>query len=214
MANGHRSSIPLPLVVWPSSRPNSLDGWPSGLRRTIGNRVGTRPRGFESHPVRSSSQPGRWVFRDGIACPFEPTRRSEGTTARGFESSDVRWTRSTTRSTRETSEDGRRTRAERVGPTAAQSQCRITRVRGVAQSGRALRSGRRGPRFEPRRPIGISADAGPLGVRRDERGRPRAARSSIRALTGDLLYGVWLSPVERCVRVAEVPGSNPGTPIR
>ena len=25
--------------------------------------------------------------------------------------------------------------------------------------------------------------------------------------------GVWLSPVERCVRVAEVPGSNPGTPI-
>ena len=28
------------------------DGWPSGLRRTIGNRVGSRPRGFESHPVR------------------------------------------------------------------------------------------------------------------------------------------------------------------
>lgn len=24
---------------------------------------------------------------------------------------------------------------------------------------------------------------------------------------------MWLSPVERCVRVAEVPGSNPGTPI-
>ena len=26
--------------------------------------------------------------------------------------------------------------------------------------------------------------------------------------------GAWLSPVERCVRVAEVPGSNPGAPIR
>ena len=24
---------------------------------------------------------------------------------------------------------------------------------------------------------------------------------------------MWLSPVERCVRVAEVPGSNPGTPM-
>ena len=28
------------------------------------------------------------------------------------------------------------------------------------------------------------------------------------------LFGVWLSPVERCVRDAEVPGSNPGTPIK
>ena len=27
------------------------------------------------------------------------------------------------------------------------------------------------------------------------------------------LLGAWLSPVERCVRVAEVPGSNPGAPI-
>ena len=26
-------------------------------------------------------------------------------------------------------------------------------------------------------------------------------------------FGAWLSPVERCVRVAEVPGSNPGAPI-
>lgn len=25
--------------------------------------------------------------------------------------------------------------------------------------------------------------------------------------------GAWLSPVERCVRVAEVPGSNPGAPM-
>ena len=64
----------------------AVDGWPSGLRRTIGNRVGSRPRGFESHPVR-------------------------------------------------------------VGMT----------------------------RF---------------------------------------VFGAWLSPVERCVRVAEVPGSNPGAPIR
>ena len=27
------------------------------------------------------------------------------------------------------------------------------------------------------------------------------------------IHGAWLSPVERCVRVAEVPGSNPGAPI-
>ena len=27
------------------------------------------------------------------------------------------------------------------------------------------------------------------------------------------LFGAWLSPVERCVRDAEVPGSNPGAPI-
>ena len=27
------------------------------------------------------------------------------------------------------------------------------------------------------------------------------------------VFGAWLSPVERCVRVAEVPGSNPGAPI-
>ena len=31
--------------------------------------------------------------------------------------------------------------------------------------------------------------------------------------TAEVGLGVWLSPVERCVRVAEVPGSNPGTPI-
>lgn len=29
----------------------------------------------------------------------------------------------------------------------------------------------------------------------------------------DRWYGAWLSPVERCVRVAEVPGSNPGAPM-
>ena len=27
------------------------------------------------------------------------------------------------------------------------------------------------------------------------------------------LFGAWLSQVERCVRDAEVPGSNPGAPI-
>ena len=45
-----------------------------------------------------------------------------------------------------------------------------------------------------------------LAARR--RARPPAKR-------GDLLstLGAWLSPVERCVRDAEVPGSNPGAPI-
>lgn len=32
--------------------------------------------------------------------------------------------------------------------------------------------------------------------------------------TAEVGLGVWLSPVERSVRVGEVPGSNPGTPIR
>ena len=27
-------------------------------------------------------------------------------------------------------------------------------------------------------------------------------------------FGAWLSSVERCVRDAEVPGSNPGAPTR
>ena len=71
-----------------TARGGRLDGWPSGLRRTIGNRVGASPRGFESHPVRE------WI-RSGS---MEPG------------------------------------------------------LRGVAQSGRALRSGRRGPRFESGRP--------------------------------------------------------------
>ena len=79
-------SVPSRRAMTPS---RDLDGWPSGLRRTTGNRVGASPRGFESHPVRF-------------------TRR----------------------------------RPIMLGwPT-----------RGVAQSGRALRSGRRGPRFESGRP--------------------------------------------------------------
>ena len=36
---------------------------------------------------------------------------------------------------------------------------------------------------------------------------------SLRLRSGIPTYGAWLSPVERCVRVAEVPGSNPGAPI-
>ena len=35
------------------------------------------------------------------------------------------------------------------------------------------------------------------------------------AVSGHLMieFGAWLSPVERCVRDAEIPGSNPGAPI-
>ena len=36
---------------------------------------------------------------------------------------------------------------------------------------------------------------------------------SLRLRSGNPNNGAWLSPVERCVRVAEVPGSNPGAPI-
>ena len=44
--------------------------------------------------------------------------------------------------------------------------------------------------------------------------RPRRGRSALRRAGGHSSNnGAWLSPVERCVRVAEVPGSNPGAPI-
>jgi len=89
------------------------DGWPSGLRRTIGNRVGLRPRGFESHPVR-------WLSR---SC-----RRPESVSTAG------------------------------LVPVGQGSRLEVGSVWVVG-------------------------------------------------------YGAWLSPVERCVRVAEVPGSNPGAPM-
>ncbi len=95
------------------------DGWPSGLRRTIGNRVGSRPRGFESHPVR-------------------------------FGSSELYGTHDILRSSGQATWVG-------VGLW----------VRGVAQSGRALRSGRRGPRFESGRPDGWCWS----GLRRRRRAR-------------------------------------------
>ena len=75
-------------------RPLYLDGWPSGLRRTIGNRVGSRPRGFESHPVRCFERYAQWAewmveleVRNHAAF-----RRKE---QRGFDPSDEWKTRST-----------------------------------------------------------------------------------------------------------------------
>ena len=50
------------------------DGWPSGLRRTTGNRVGICPRGFESHPVRERER------TDGVG--FERCRAGGGRAAR------------------------------------------------------------------------------------------------------------------------------------
>ena len=41
-------------------------------------------------------------------------------------------------------------------------------------------------------------------------GSNQVTRSS--GVFGRLQFGAWLSPVERCVRDAEVPGSNPGAP--
>ena len=48
---------------------------------------------------------------------------------------------------------------------------RTEEFRGVAQSGRALRSGRRGPRFESGRPDTFSAYAAMRGVRPEENRR-------------------------------------------
>ena len=115
---------------WPTA---DLDGWPSGLRRTIGNRVGESLRGFESHPVRQSS-----------VDVFEPTHAAKQRV-------------------------GRAERAERV----------------VAK-----------------RPEGCRA-----------RPRARSAVNPTPSVVHPIGSGAWLSPVERCVRVAEVPGSNPGAPI-
>ena len=44
------------VLVVRQNFPYTLDGWPSGLRRTPGERVDSQgSRGFESHPVRCSS---------------------------------------------------------------------------------------------------------------------------------------------------------------
>ena len=53
-----------------------------------------------------------------------------------------------------------------------------------------------------------------MGVRADaaER-RRRACECEAHPTPSVSEFGAWLSPVERCVRVAEVPGSNPGAPI-
>ena len=53
---------------------------------------------------------------------------------------------------------------------------------------------------------------GPSEARPAERSEAHPTPSV--CLTGSCRYsGAWLSPVERCVRDAEVPGSNPGAPI-
>ena len=46
----------------------------------------------------------------------------------------------------------------------------------------------------------------------DERGRSPQLHPTV-TQHDKTEFGAWLSPVERCVRVAEVPGSNPGAPI-
>jgi hypothetical protein len=53
-------------------------------------------------------------------------------------------------------------------------------------------------------PSAVEVPGGLSGVARID-ARPEAPRR--------LSLGAWLSPVERCVRDAEVPGSNPGAPI-
>ena len=141
------------------------DGWPSGLRRTIGNRVGSRPRGFESHPVRCRQSPPRtgWASNPGWRLRAEPLASPSGRLAPdlGCESHPVRWT------------DGLHSR-----PTIVYHL--------VRWRGRTLLGGR---------------------------GRERPPIVCIAVVWTATDFGAWLSPVERCVRVAEVPGSNPGAPI-
>ena len=137
---GEAASIPLAsrnMVLWPSAAPRAVDGWPSGLRRTIGNRVGSRPRGFESHPVREgkgSSVRTHVIFLRKITAWVRAERQK-------WES------------------------AKRPG-----GHFRETTLRSSVH---------------PTPPLILTREGS----------------------------GAWLSPVERCVRVAEVPGSNPGAPI-
>ena len=100
---------------------------------------GQCPRGFESHPVRflKSSQ-----VRTHES--FEEARRVGSSRATEWVVREA--PRAVTRETSERSE---------VHPTPSVVATRW--FRGVAQSGRALRSGRRGPRFESGRPDCLTA---------------------------------------------------------
>ncbi len=75
------------------------------------------------------------------------------------------------------------------------------KLRRVAQLGRALRSGAEGAER-------------PVDVRLARTGAKRRPWVQIRRkkLITYLYYGAWLSLVERCVRDAEVVGSNPVAP--
>ena len=122
-----------PTPSWYSGRAGcstaALDGWPSGLRRTIGNRVDI---------VRVGSNPTPSVTLNRVV----------------------------------------RTHADR------EAGCRVGSTRSERSEWRGARIAKR-PQLSPTPSVGSLPEKS----------------------------GVWLSPVERCVRVAEVPGSNPGTPI-
>ncbi len=47
-----------------------------------------------------------------------------------------------------------------------------------------------------------------------ETSEDRRTRPQLNPTPSALEFGAWLSSVERCVRDAEVPGSNPGAPTR
>ena len=116
--DGERSELVRRSLGRANSPRPYLDGWPSGLRRTIGNRVDI---------VRVGSNPTPSVDFVQSRCGFEPTRTAHAGRSVGL----LR-------------------RRPQLHPTPSVVVTRV--VRGVAQSGRALRSGRRGPRFESGRP--------------------------------------------------------------
>ncbi len=135
-----------------------LEGWPSGLRRRPAKALGSKgSRGFESHPLRSTALPR----------PGTPTfgRVAEWLKAHDWKSCGA-YTLVGSNPTPSADSKGPPT-----GP--------ITRSRGVAQFGRALRSGRRGPRFKSGRPdcrpeTAAAGHGGP-GLRRPRR-RDRPSR--------------------------------------
>ena len=65
---------------------------------------------------------------------------------------------------------------EATGAKRRESHPAVSAVRGVAQSGRALRSGRRGPRFESGRPDEEVEVRKPTGARMRTDGSSRATR--------------------------------------
>ncbi len=82
----------------------------------------------------------------------------------------------------------------------------------IAQPGRALESHSRGRGFKS---LWLHSRHRSSGVEHRIRNAAVVGSNPTGGSTtyGSHTFGAWLSPVERCVRDAEVPGSNPGAPI-
>ena len=157
---------------WFEPRRGNREGWPSGLRRRPAKALGYGPRGFESHSLR-------FVVR----IPLPPVGRGtvgplpdSGADLVGIEPGSVLHGPATPDSAGTSGRVAERLKAHDWKSCGAKHprgfESHPVRFwcahpgwvwlgsRGVAQSGRALRSGRRGPRFESGRPDGWFDETG------------------------------------------------------